>query len=180
MTAPLIVTLGLDARSQARFQAARDRWFPPDRNVVPAHLTLFHQLPGDREWEVAARLAEVARGAPPMPMRVTGILSLGKGAAYRLEVFGLDALRARIAAGFDLSEQDRSRTRPHVTVQNKVGKEAAREAVAILNAGFVPWDGEAVALDLWRYLGGPWQPAGRFGFGEGGATEAIDRPAGSV
>ena len=41
---PLVVTLEADARSQARFDAARERWFPPERNLVPAHVTLFHQF----------------------------------------------------------------------------------------------------------------------------------------
>ena len=38
---PLIVTLEADARSQVRFDAARERWSPPERNLVPAHVTLF-------------------------------------------------------------------------------------------------------------------------------------------
>ena len=169
MTAPLILTLAFDDASQARFQAARDRWFPPDRNVVPAHLTLFHHLPGDRADAVQARLASVVTETAPLPVRVSGILSLGRGAAYALEVPGLEALRARIGAGFDLTAQDRARGRPHVTVQNKVAKETARETVEALRAGFVPWEGVAEGLALWRYVGGPWEAAGAFPFA-GGAS----------
>lgn len=165
MSAPLIVTLRCDPGSQARFQAARDRWFPPERNLVPAHLTLFHHLPGDRLPEVAGRLALVARDTPPLPFRVTGILPLGRGAAYRLDLPGGDALRTRIARGFDRVDQDRGGLRAHVTVQNKVAREEAAATVAALRAEFVPWDGEGVALALWHYRGGPWEAAGRFDLG---------------
>jgi hypothetical protein len=150
--APLIVTLAFDAASQARFQKARDRWFPPERNVVPAHLTLFHHLPGDALGLVRDRLASV--------------MSLGNGAAFRVEVPGLKGLRGRIGAGFDLTEQDRAAGgRPHVTVQNKVDREAAREALEALRAGFSPWAAVAEGLDLWCYRGGPWEEAGHFRFG---------------
>lgn len=172
MTAPLIVTLRFDAESQARFQQARDRWFPPERNIVPAHLTLFHHLPGDRDWDVCARLAEVAGRTPAIPFRVTGILAMGRGAGYRLELNGIDDLRARIGAGFDLTDQDRARIRPHVTVQNKVSKPEARDAVEALRAGFAPWQGWGLGLDLWRYRGGPWDAVDHFAFA--GASDPIE------
>jgi len=43
---PLVLTLALDAASEAWLQALRDAHFPPARNVVPAYVTLFHALPG--------------------------------------------------------------------------------------------------------------------------------------
>lgn len=48
---PLIVTLALDEQAQARFDALRSRHFPPDRNVLDAHVTLFHALPGEQEGD---------------------------------------------------------------------------------------------------------------------------------
>jgi hypothetical protein len=58
-----------------------------------------------------------------------------------------------------------------VTVQNKVPKEEARTCMEALRAGFAPWDGTAVGLELWRYRGGPWEEAGRFDFAAGRAPE---------
>jgi 2'-5' RNA ligase len=174
MTAPLIVTLAFDAASRDRFQAARDAWFPPERNVVPAHMTLFHHLPGERAPEVAARLAAVAAARAPIPVRVSGVMSLGRGAAYRIEAEGIARLRAEIAAGFELTDQDRAPARPHVTVQNKVGKDEARTCVEALRAGFAPWDGAATGLELWRYRGGPWEEAGRFDFAVGDREKRAD------
>ncbi|WP_209313585.1 2'-5' RNA ligase family protein [Jannaschia formosa] len=72
MSAPLVLTFRPDPVS-------RDRWFRPERNVVPAHLTLFHHLPGDRLPEVTARLAEVAAQAPALLCRVARLVSLGRG-----------------------------------------------------------------------------------------------------
>ena len=156
MADPLIVTLRPDPASRARFQAARDRWFPPERNVVPAHVTLFHHLPGDRAAEVAARLAEVAAATPALALRAVAPMSLGRGVAYRLEIEGARAMRARIAAGFALTAQDSGGWRPHATVQNKVAKRVAAATLAEIRAGFAPWEGRVVALDLWAYRGGPW------------------------
>ena len=168
-TAPLIVTLEADSASQARFDAARERWFPPERNFIPAHVTLFHKLPGDRVEEVALRLSRVAAAMPPPPFRVASIMSLGRGAAYRLDLPAGGELRRAIGAGFDLSAQDSGKLQAHVTVQNKVSRETAATTLETLRAGFAPWDGHGAALRLWWYRGGPWEEAGRFAFrGEAG------------
>jgi len=96
MASPPIVTLRPDPASQERFQTERDFWFPPERNVVPAHLMLFHHLSGDRRRDRAARLADVAAAAMSLALRVAGLLSLGRGVAFDLEVPGGRALRDRI------------------------------------------------------------------------------------
>ena len=46
MTAPLILTLRFDDATFARLDAWRQRWFPNRGYRLPAHLTLFHHLPG--------------------------------------------------------------------------------------------------------------------------------------
>ncbi|WP_460504174.1 2'-5' RNA ligase family protein, partial [Hymenobacter agri] len=59
--APLILTLALDAASQAYFNDLRTQHFPPKINYLAAHLTLFHHLPGTEQPAVAARLQAVAQ-----------------------------------------------------------------------------------------------------------------------
>jgi 2'-5' RNA ligase len=159
---PLIVTATLDGPAQERFDALRRRHFPPERNHLAAHLTLFHALPDDPT--VAESLAEAAR-RPPIPVRVTGIRLLGRGVAYRLEAPELLALRAEIGRGRDLTAQDRGKRELHVTVQNKVTPEEARALHEQLCATFAPETVTATGLALWRYLGGPWEPLAEFGFG---------------
>ncbi|WP_354670644.1 2'-5' RNA ligase family protein, partial [Amycolatopsis solani] len=78
---PLVVTLAVDGSAQSAWNALRRRWFPPERLVVDAHLTLFHALPGEHLAAVLADSAEVAAAAGPFELAVTGARSLGRGVA---------------------------------------------------------------------------------------------------
>jgi 2'-5' RNA ligase len=164
--APLIVTVTMDAASASLFEALRRRHFPRERNHIPAHLTLFHALPGEHADAVAADLAAACATQPPFGLAVTGLTSLGRGVAYRLESADLAALRRRLAERWQpwLTAQDRQSHRPHVTVQNKVAPERAKALLAELAAGFVPFTVEAEGLLLWRYRGGPWDRVREFAF----------------
>jgi len=163
---PLILTLGLGAQAFARLDAERRTHFPPERNLIPAHLTLFHALPGPAEAEIAGVLHEEAGAMPPPALRFAGLRFLGRGVAYAVESRELQALRGRLAARFAgwLGAQDRQGWRPHVTVQNKAAPEVARATLRTLEAGFTPWEASGEALLLWRYLGGPWERARQFAF----------------
>lgn len=156
---PLILTLALDDRSFAVLDGLRRRHFPPERNVIPAHLTLFHHLPGEREAEVMGDVAALCRARSPFTLAVTGPRSLGRGVALALESAALVALRRELAERWrdHLTPQDRQGFRPHVTVQNKVEPEAARRLLDALQATWEPFTAEATGLALWRYLGGPWE-----------------------
>lgn len=157
MTAPLVVTLAVDASAQERLDALRRAHFPPERNVVPAHVSLFHALPGER---VDVLLADAERlGGQPFRVEVTGVRSLGRGCALVLQSPELVALRARLAAAWEpwLTPQDRQRYVGHVTVQNKVDPAVARALLERLSASFVPWSMTGTGLLVWRYLGGPWE-----------------------
>lgn len=163
---PLILTLALDAASFARLDALRREHFPPTLNRIPAHVTLFHHLPGGEESAIAAALARACAERGPSRVRVTGLFPLGRGVAFRLEAPEVASLRAGLARAWEgwLTPQDRQGWRPHVTVQNKVGPEQARDTLAQLGAGFAPWEAQAEGLLLWRYKGGPWEPLGEFPF----------------
>ena len=156
-TAPLILTLLLDAASQRHFDELRQAHFPPARNHLAAHVTLFHALPGATVDEVVADVRVAAR-RPPFEVMVTGLRPLGGGVAFTLASPALEALRAGLAERWrhGLSRQDRSGFRPHVTVQNKVAADAAAALLASLRDGFSPWAARADGLALWRYRGGPW------------------------
>ena len=152
-----ILTLRLDEQSQQRFDNLRKQHFPPERNHIPAHLTMFHALPSLPR--VAAQLATAASTRASFAVRVTGLRSLGKGVAYKLASPELLALHAELSTSFadDLIPQDRQRFQPHVVVQNKTTPVAARQLLAQLTEQFAPWLVTAEGLDLWHYLGGPWQ-----------------------
>jgi len=80
---PLILTAVLDAPVQQRLDALRRAHFPPERNHLDAHVTLFHHLPGAEEAAIAEVLAEATRSEPAPSMETTGVRSLGRGVAKR-------------------------------------------------------------------------------------------------
>lgn len=163
---PYLVTLGLDPASFDGLDTLRRRLFPPDRNLVPAHISLFHHLPGDEGGSIRSTLAEVASEGSPIPVRFAGLARLGRGIAVRVESPGLAVVHGRLARSFGrwLTPQDRQPFRPHVTLMNKADRDDIARAWDDLRAGWSPRDGLGVALLLWRYLGGPWEPVERFDF----------------
>lgn len=158
----LILTLHMDEASALYFDTLRQQHFPPERNFLKAHLTLFHKLPEDAG--LVERLSGINFAA--FEMEATGLINLGAGVAFRIESEELLRLRHQLMQLFEfgLSAQDRQGFRGHVTVQNKTSPEQARILLAELSAGFQPFRVQAVGLDLWHYLGGPWEHAGHYPF----------------
>jgi 2'-5' RNA ligase len=162
-----VLTALLDPLSAQRFDLQRRAYFPAKRNHVPAHCTLFHQLPGEREQAVRDTLGRLCATRIPFTVFTSGLLNFGRGVAYGLEAPALVALRHEIAVAFApwLSDQDRQRYRPHVTIQNKVDPVQARALLASLEDDFEPSPVRIEGLSLWRYRGGPWDAAATFRFG---------------
>lgn len=132
--------------------------YPPDRNRVPAHLTIFHALPPSAEGEVHSRLSELARERPPRAT-IEGLMDLGGGVAFRVVSPDLDRMRERLANDLHglLGAQDIGGWRPHVTIQNKVPPRTARALLADLQRDFRPRPLAVSGLGLHRYLNGPWE-----------------------
>jgi 2'-5' RNA ligase len=165
---PVILTLLLDPDSQAFFERARQRWFPASRNLIPAHVTLFHHLPGEQLAALRAQIAVRCAERQQTPFSVTGVRFLGRGVAYRLQMPEIAALRKALAqhwAGM-LTAQDRQPWQPHVTVQNKVLPREAKELYEKLAKDFVPCEGTVQGIALWHYKGGPWESAGNAFFSD--------------
>ena len=163
---PLIVTARFDTATFLQLDALRRAYFPPERNFIPAHLTLFHALPGARASEVRDVLRAVTVEQEACKLDFSALHSLGRGVAFDVQAPALVALRQRIAGSFRdvLTPQDAAGYRPHVTIQNKVSPDDARALLDKLRAAFAPWSGEATGLLVWRYLGGPWALEGEFPF----------------
>ena len=164
--APIIVTALLGDRDFAYFDALRRAHFPPERNQLAAHLTLFHHLPPSIEGELRRRLDGETRGAPTPDARATGVMSLGRGTAFAIASPDLAAIRERLAEAFAtcLTPQDAAGWRPHITVQNKVAPAEAKALVATLSADFRPHPVAIIGLATWWYRGGPWEPISRHRF----------------
>ena len=165
----MIVTLGFDSASFARLEPLRERYFPPERNFIPVHVTLFQQLPDIALPRLLTDLAMEASKTPALDFTATGIRDFGGGAAVEVDCPPAQGLQARLrrAWGDILTRSDDRGRHLHVTVQNKVDRETARAAQAEMRAGFSPWKGRFDRLLLWYYRGGPWERAGTFPFTDG-------------
>ena len=165
MSTPLIICADFAPADFARLDALRRTHFPPERNILSAHLTMFHALPPSALDDARRQLAHHASGGPPRAL-LAGLMNLGSGVAFRVVSDELDAIRANLADHFHgaLTAQDAHGWRPHVTIQNKVGSSVARALMIELERDFKARPLGIAALSLHRYLGGPWDRVGRYPF----------------
>lgn len=163
--APLIVTAELPQALQSFADRLRREHSPPERNRVPAHVTLFHALPPSCEAELRDALAAEARAAPPAA-RLTGLMDLGRGTALALASPALQELHERLADRLHgmLTPPDELALRLHITIQNKVAPREARALQRELAAAIEPRDFRFRGLALHRYRGGPWELVRRWSF----------------
>ena len=163
---PLILTALFDDVLHDRLEADRRAQFPAERNMIPAHLTLFHALPGDDIDGVTSAVALEAAAMAPPAARIAGLMKLGRGWAWQVEAPPLRAMHDRLRDAFAgrLTAQDDRRPKLHVTVQNKAAPAAVDAAGGRLRAAPPPPDGVVTALALWHYRGGPWERAATFAF----------------
>ncbi|WP_337191229.1 2'-5' RNA ligase family protein [Parapontixanthobacter aurantiacus] len=164
--APLILTARLPEDMHAWTTRLRDEHFPPERNHLEAHVTLFHALPPSCEAELSDFIAKLVRDNAPAPARLEGVMSLGGGTALRLSSPAMLTLRDAIADHFhgSLTPQDEHRPRLHVTVQNKVSAKEAKALQALLAPQIEARDFAFKGFALHRYRGGPWEFAKDWSF----------------
>ena len=164
---PLILTLKLDDATFILFDDLRQLYFPPERNLLSAHLTMFHHLPGEEIAQVKEDLRRVCAEFDEFPLAFPEWRFLGKGVAAKVFAPELLNLRAELAAVWKdrLKPQDQQKFQPHITVQNKVAPDEARAVYEKLAAEPLPPNGTAKGVSLWHYLGGIWKLEDDFLFG---------------
>lgn len=154
----LIVTLQLDPESHDYFTALRTRYFPPERNYLSAHITLFHALPRAELAAVSHALAKVAGDTAPFPIGFSTLQRWNRGFSVKVDCPELLSVRGKLAGGFAplLSAQDRQKYQPHLTLMNKAEEAQARLAYETFSAAWVPRQARALGLELHTYANGPW------------------------
>jgi hypothetical protein len=159
---PHIVLALLPDAVQARLDGLRRAHYPPERNRVPAHCTLFHAIPGMVAAELAATLAGLAARTPPPRARIDRIIDLDGGTALGLVSPDLAQLREVIADHFHglLTGGDAVPPRFHVTVQNKVDRRTAHSLQASLATSWRAIDTTIPAIAVHRVHDGEWHHAG--------------------
>ncbi|WP_019833436.1 2'-5' RNA ligase family protein [Sphingomonas sp. PR090111-T3T-6A] len=166
--APVIVAAELGAADFAWLDRLRREHFPSERNVLPAHLTLFHHLPPSLLPELDARLRSEMRLRARPAATIGEAMLFGRGVALRVRSTALEALREELAEAFagSLIPQDAIPWRPHVTIQNKADPDAARQLHNALKRDFSwPRPLAVTGIATHYYRDGPWEPIRRYRFG---------------
>ena len=140
---PIIMTAQMGKADFAWADSLRRRYFPPERNQISAHITLFHHLPPQALDEIKAAVSALAADLPKL-------------LALRMEL-------AERFAGL-LTAQDQQTPRLHVTIQNKVVPKEAKRLFDELSAEFEPRPFVIHGIALHYYLDGPWQDIGSWPF----------------
>ncbi|EJL33603.1 hypothetical protein PMI02_01030 [Novosphingobium sp. AP12] len=157
--APLLVTAELPDDVLAWADGLRRAHYPPERNRLRAHVTLFHALPPSVEAELLGVLGALAK-APPPPARIAGLMKLGTGTAIAIdspEMVDLHGVIAERMHGL-LTQQDAQPLRLHVTIQNKVTSQAARALQAELGPMLEPASFRFRGFGLYSWEEGLWRP----------------------
>ena len=165
---PLIVTTLFDDSSFAVLDGLRRRHFPTKLNRVPAHISLFHNLPGEEERAILRELSDRCRPLARVELQPGELHFLGRGVALGYTSPELQRLHGELSRAFDswLVPQDRQRFKAHVTIQNKVDPAEAKALRDRLRGEPAP-PAAVEGLILWRYLGGPWERVATCRFGRG-------------
>jgi hypothetical protein len=150
-------------------EGLRRAHYPPDRNHVPAHFTLFHALPPSAQAEVQRLVARVC-AATRLRQRSLRVGDLGTGTAVAVRSPALEAVHADLAGAPWPARAGRpGRPRFHITIQNKVTRPEARALQAALAGRFESQTFAFAGIDLHALQrlpegGGSWQPLGTWSF----------------
>jgi 2'-5' RNA ligase len=174
--APLVLTLKLDRSTFDRFNTLRQQYFPRERNFLPAHITLFHALPGKQNLPIREKLQTLCSETSTMPLQFSQLRFLGKGVAIECSSSDLVQLQKSLMQSWKnwLTPQDQQNYRPHITIQNKVTPEEARQLYEQMLHNWHPLTGTGEGLLLWYYRGGPWELIEEFPFLKASPTAQND------
>ncbi len=164
--APFIVTAELPPELLSWADELRRAHYPPERNRIAAHVTLFHAFAPSLREELQSLLARFAAEYARPSARLDGLMPLGGGTALAIVSPGMLAIREEIAQHFHgaLTAQDSHAPRLHITIQNKVASEAARALQCALSATLKPREFAFRGLGLHLYRGTHWEGLGRWPF----------------
>ncbi|WP_126172486.1 2'-5' RNA ligase family protein [Altericroceibacterium xinjiangense] len=163
--APLLITAELPADILSWADELRRRHYPPERNRLRAHVTLFHALPPSAEAEVRGLLGTLAKTAPPQA-RLSGIMNLGRGTALDVDSPQMVELHTVMADRLHglLTPQDDRTLRLHITIQNKVQPREAKRLQNELRASLEPRAFRFRGFGLYAWEDGLWRPISDYPF----------------
>ncbi|KAF2434464.1 hypothetical protein EJ08DRAFT_569249, partial [Tothia fuscella] len=148
-----ILTLKTTDKIASKMTHLRQKWFPQARNKLPAHITIFHALPGSQYDRITHFLTTSSQRTKPFPVSTGKVLKRRNGVAINMgegerEIKSVFA-EAKAEFGEFLSEQDKG-FKAHWTIQNKEedGERVDEAYRDVVDSGEAR--GAAVGLVLWR------------------------------
>lgn len=164
--APFIVTAELPGEVFALANGLRQTHFPPERNNLAAHVTLFHSLAPSLREELPRELARLAGEYAPPEAEIDGLMDLGSGTALFIRSNAMQNIRGELADLFFamLTAQDRGTKKLHITIQNKVDRAAAKGLQAELGETILPRRFTFTGLVLHIYRDPHWESLGVWKF----------------
>lgn len=162
---PLLITAELPGDILSWADALRRKHYPPERNRLRAHVTLFHALPPSAEDEVRRLLGALAKNSPP-EARITGLMKLARGTALEVASAGMVDLHDQISERLHglLGPQDALRLRLHITIQNKVQPREAKALQAEMARTLEPCTFRFRGFGLYAWEEGLWRPVADYPF----------------
>ena len=144
----------------------RRQHYPPERNKLAAHVTLFHAFAPSLREELHRVLARLASEYSRPAAQIDSLMPLGTGTALDIHSPGMLAIRAAIAEHFHgaLTAQDSHAPRLHITIQNKVTPQAAKALQRDLSATLEPRAFAFAGLGLHLYCETHWDSQGNWPF----------------
>lgn len=163
---PLIITLSINEEAQVWFNQLRKQHFPAQRNYLDAHITLFHHLPSEEYLKIDEDIRQVIMHQKAFALRITEVVVMGNGVAYKLESEILQLMHRRLQQQWQpwLTSQDKQKLWPHITIQNKVAPATARLLQQQLQQEFKAFEITGTGLSIWEYNGGPWEFKNTYNF----------------
>jgi hypothetical protein len=163
MDVPFVLTVAVEENAFLFFNALR-KIYHPQGNFKEAHLTLFHLLPN--ESAIIDTIETLSKQTGPLLLHVSQPSLTGNGVVYEIDCPQLVHLHDTLRQQWNsfLIPQDQEKLWPHVTVQDKVPSEEAKELLRFLQGNFSAFDVKAIGLQLWEYGNGPWKLFRQFDF----------------
>lgn len=160
---PILLLAELPPPLQARLDAVRRTHYPQAK--TPAHLTLFHAIPGMIAAELADILRECTRAKPPRAT-IARVIDWQEATALAVHSEDLVLLRETIASRLTglLTAADALPPALHITIQNKALRPAAIALQRTLAQTWHPTETTIPALTAHRVIAGQWHPIGRWPF----------------
>jgi hypothetical protein len=166
LPAPFIVTAELPGEILAWADGLRREHYPPERNKLTAHVTLFHSFAPSLREELPRVLARLAGEYARPAAAIDSLMPLGTGTALAIRSPGMLAIREHIAEMFHgaLTAQDSHAPRLHITIQNKVSPKEAQALQRVLSAALEPRAFAFAGLGLHLYCETHWDSVGCWSF----------------